>query len=558
MSRQKPEGKKPASMRGPDNMRGTPASGGISERPFSSETPHPEKTARASLHAAVDGVHPGQRRRWTDARGNAPHGRRRRPAPAGRLQCRRCRQPAVAPLGVAGGRVRRPVRTRPPHGHLEPGPGTRHRDRRLLDSGRPDDAGDPHRGRVDQRRRASHVLLSGAGDRARAGAVRCARACQRGAQRHRGGSRAAGRTSGRHVALRGEQGDPLLRRCRCDGLVLYPPGGVPLESAATRGGFGLDVGGRPAPLCRSPAAGPALDGGLPGRSPGHGGRDPGAAGDQGMGGRGERVRALPGGRRGGDSGREPMGKPVGPPFRERPDPDRRRARLGCRLPGHGGGRAAGNWPALPSPWSVWRSAQGPSSPSRSASGSPLPISWDGSAAPGVASSGALPRLVHWWPGAWPPSWDSGSHWCSPGRCSVRWGCCSPGRFSTASRWATSRPPSTSRVPRIIKTASTPVIFDATTQCKLRPTHAASPARTTNSVVDPGNVPLRPAGPGWTQAPTQGAAHWIVAGTMQSQVLNRSRRYLNCVRGWPPSHHSVRKVGGLHGCDECSRRRVRQA
>ena len=52
----------------------------------------------------------------------------------------------------------------------------------------------------------------------------------------------------------------------------------------------------------------------------------------------ERVRALPGGRRGGDSGREPVGKPVGSPFRERPDPDRSRARLGCRLPGHGGGR----------------------------------------------------------------------------------------------------------------------------------------------------------------------------------------------------------------------------
>ena len=41
------------------------------------------------------------------------------PQPTGRLQCRRRRQAAVAPFGVAGGRVRRPVRTRPPHGHLE-------------------------------------------------------------------------------------------------------------------------------------------------------------------------------------------------------------------------------------------------------------------------------------------------------------------------------------------------------------------------------------------------------------------------------------------------------
>ncbi len=41
-------------------------------------------------------------------------------------------------------------------------------------------------------------------------------------------------------------------------------------------------------------------------------------------------------------------------------------------------------------------------------------------------------------------------------------------------------------------------------------------------------------------------------------LQQIRRYLNRVRGWRQSHHLVRKVGGLHGYDECSRRRVRQA
>ena len=113
----------------------------------------------------------------------------------------------------------------------------RHPGRRIPHPERPDDAGDPDRGRADQRRRAGHVLLRAAGDRARARAVGCARTRQRRAQRHRGGRRAARRTGRRHLALRHEQGDPLLRRCRCDGVVLPPPRRLPLESAATRRGL---------------------------------------------------------------------------------------------------------------------------------------------------------------------------------------------------------------------------------------------------------------------------------------------------------------------------------
>ena len=47
----------------------------------------------------------------------------------------------------------------------------------------------------------------------------------------------------------------------------------------------------------------------------------------------------------------------------------------------------------------------------------------------------------------------------------------------------------------------------------------------------------------------------LSGTVQSQVLNRFRRYLDRVRGWRRGHQRGRKVGGLHGDDECSRRRV---
>ena len=220
-------------------------------------------------------------------------------------------------------------------------------------------------------------------------------------------------------------------------LSCIPLVGFRSKSAATRGVLDLGVGGCPAPLRRPPAAAPALDGGL--AWPVSRGWRPASSccWRPRMGGSGGRLRALPGRRRGGEPRREPVGKPVGPPFRERPNPDRRRARVRRRLPDHGrGARLAAGRPRLrPGRLAIGagsvvaislRQRLTPPDLMGRVGGAWRGLVW-GAAPLGALVAGGLAAIV----GLRFP-------WCSPGRCSVRWGSCSPARFSTASGRVASR------------------------------------------------------------------------------------------------------------------------
>ena len=258
---------------------------------------------------------------------------------------------------------------------------------------------------------------------------------------------------------------------------------------------------------------------------------------------------------GGDPRREPVGKPVGPKVRERPDPHRRRgARLGRRLPGHGGGpRLAAGRPRLRGGRSgdrrgVCRRHLAPSTahPSRT----------DGTGRQRVARP-RVGRSPPWCTGGREP----GHHRGTPvpvgarGGLQCAWGSCSPARFSTACGRA--RPRSAAGHPNCQRSDN-----DRRFRCH---SDVRAPSPHTPGVAGPRRIRRRcrkcqctkrvPHGHGHG---TVGGTHRIAAGAMQPQVLNRFRRYSDRVRGWGPAHRHVLKVGGPNGYDECSPGTIRQS